>query len=182
MSNKSRHFFRLARRRHQLYSRELYILYIYLAYVVIFVIELNDCVNSWPQIAVSFQKAALSCESFATNDGTEFNRIKRNFCGKHSIFLIPIRFWFWWTRLTSNIYQSFNHQERHEPGSLSSPLKSPSKIPGLSRPASATPSQKSQDRARAASRTRTLKTPDSPLEPVKKSEWIIWNFWSANKL
>lgn len=55
-------------------------------------------------------------------------------------------------------------------GSLSSPLKSPSKIPGLSRPPSATPSNRSQEKARAASRTRTLKTPETPLEPAKKGK------------
>lgn len=53
-------------------------------------------------------------------------------------------------------------------------MNSPSKIPELSRPASATPSSKGQEKTtRSGSRSRILKTPESPLEPVKKGEQRI---------
>ncbi|XP_037051177.1 microtubule-associated protein tau isoform X4 [Bradysia coprophila] len=65
----------------------------------------------------------------------------------------------------SGVDETTQGNERNEPGSLNSP----SKIPELSRPASATPSSKGQGKTtRSGSRSRILKTPESPLEPVKK--------------
>lgn len=65
----------------------------------------------------------------------------------------------------SGVDETTQGNERNEPGSLNSP----SKIPELSRPTSATPSSKGQGKTtRSGSRSRILKTPESPLEPVKK--------------
>lgn len=64
----------------------------------------------------------------------------------------------------------FNSQDKNGPTSPQSPVKTPSKIPEYSRQSSATPSNKSQDNAksRSSSRSRILKTPESPLEGMKK--------------
>ncbi|XP_055699758.1 microtubule-associated protein tau isoform X3 [Phlebotomus papatasi] len=64
----------------------------------------------------------------------------------------------------SGVDESTQGNERNGPGSPGSPVKSPTKIPGLSRPPSTTPSIKS----RSTSKSRlTDKTPEA--EPVKKA-------------
>ncbi|XP_059611996.1 microtubule-associated protein tau isoform X2 [Phlebotomus argentipes] len=65
----------------------------------------------------------------------------------------------------SGVDESTQGNERNGPGSPGSPVKSSSKIPGLSRPASTTPSIKS----RSTSKSRlTDKTPETADPPVKK--------------
>ncbi|GAB0086787.1 Microtubule-associated protein [Sergentomyia squamirostris] len=64
----------------------------------------------------------------------------------------------------SGVDESTQGNERNGPGSPGSPVKSPTKIPGLSRPASTTPSVKS----RSTSKSRLSLSDKTPEEPVKK--------------
>uniref|UniRef100_U5ETT6 Microtubule-associated protein n=1 Tax=Corethrella appendiculata TaxID=1370023 RepID=U5ETT6_9DIPT len=72
----------------------------------------------------------------------------------------------------SGVDESTQEKERNGPGSPASPLKSPTKIPGLQRPPSISSNNQplqEKSRSRSTSKQRlTVKTPETPVEPTIK--------------